>query len=218
MYKIANLDFKDEIKLDWKLDKDTSQEEKGLIWWEKTVESLFFQRVYKNGFSVAQLAGALERLLGDAVANDGEKYHIFEFKTSSKTIKTEEKKFRKSQVAGYEEYIYYIQDSFIEELGSESMVNREPHTLCYGYEMGGDLKLWFQDYWGRDTKPRLANKREFSAYVYALSQVRLPPETGSIAGGVVAVSAGRPVLLDLQHVLVNIKKKYDLEPSAVPTF
>ncbi|MCC8934898.1 hypothetical protein, partial [Rhizobium sp. 'Codium 1'] len=88
----------DNEEIDWSVNDDRSALGKHFHWWEKTVESIWLSKHLTTNASIAPLAGAMERLLGDAVYSEDDEYLIIEFKASKERSESEIKKFRKSSI------------------------------------------------------------------------------------------------------------------------
>lgn len=209
-----NLD-KYEEDIAWKFEEDRSEKGSHFIWWEKTVESLFLQRQLARGMKVAPLAGAIERLVGDAILENQNSYIIFEFKASKRTIPSERKKFRQSALTAYTEYLPYIQNFLATKVDNSALIGREPHMICYGFENKRSLEISSCDYWGRAAKPNPVKEADFIDYVFALSQVRRPPERGALAGGVLALTSAGTSFLDLNDVITAIRQGFERKHAKV---
>lgn len=164
-----------------------------LIWWEKTVEYAYLNHYFvKNSISIAPLAGPVERYIGDAITKSRNEFCIIEFKKSNSEINRERDKFIKDETCKYyTEFLSKIQ----KELTSPGIRGREPHYLVYGELQGRRISPVTIDYWrrhkdkyrGKDIpqEQRKLPSSLFLEYVSALSKYRLPPESGSVGGGIV---------------------------------
>ncbi|MCC8934766.1 hypothetical protein, partial [Rhizobium sp. 'Codium 1'] len=91
------------------------------------------------------------------------------------------------------------------------------HILCYGYEKiiiknnieCAELDIKYCDYWGRDKEIHRAKRKDFVDYVFSLSKVRQAPSSGTLIGGVIAVTQQGTSLLDLNDVIVAVRNKFE---------
>lgn len=202
---------------DWSVNEDRFALGKHFHWWEKTVESIWLSKHLTTRSSIAPLAGAMERLLGDAVYSKDDEYLIIEFKASKERSESEIKKFRKSSIEIYSEYLPYVQNIIANERDNLQLIGNEPHILCYGYEKiikkdnidYAELDINFCDYWGRDKKVHNAKRKDFIDYVLSLSKVRQAPSSGTLIGGVIAVTQQGTSFLDLNDVIAAVRNKFE---------
>lgn len=217
-YESLKLEIDEERE--WRINRDRLHKGDKYSWSEKTVEARFIQaatdsRRSSPPLNFAPLAGGLERLLGDLVAEDQGYFEIVEFKASKQKIHTELNKFRRwsedVKLQNYQGLFPYLRNYIIRRLDRADIGAKAPHRLFFGYEKDGELHLKSQGYWGNSVGVSKFNKGEFVGYVLALSYFRQPPKNGGLSGLVHAVVGDEAQTLDLTSVVNAVQRFYGPE-------
>lgn len=108
-------------------------------WWEKTVEYKFVIENQHNLKLIAPLDGNQEKYTSDAIAGDGNKFILIEFKVDCKSQSSEFKKFLKEDGFSKES-----EDKLIEDL--EHLSNNKSHFIVYAELKDSKLELVYQTY------------------------------------------------------------------------
>ncbi len=168
-------------------------ENKDLIWWEKTVE-YYFVKNHLDINNIAPLDGNTESSIGDAVINNNDNFIIIEFKRDKQSLDSEKSKFEEGKY---------------EQAKKEFEGQDNHHLLIYGLMKNGSFELNCKTYFSRKCKDidkimeNTIDRKYFKKYIGDLRKFK--KSTGSTSGGVVIGinENGGISYVDLSDVIQN---------------